>query len=102
VRWRVSIKSVLAGWIPPALSSKKRDEELASRVASKIIQRSLIPQETWKFWGFRRDAMTLAKDAFEKVGWVYDAVRTIGRNVQQVPFYAVRSISGRAAGTSGA
>lgn len=55
----------------------------------------MIPQGDWKFWGSRRGTIILADDAFEKVGWVYGAVWTIGRTVEQVRCYAARSIRGR-------
>lgn len=94
----MSLKSILARWIPPALSRKKLDDAEVARVAARILQRSLIPEEAWRYWGYRRDAMVMAEDAFEKVGWVYGAVRAIARNVQQVPFYGVRTITGRGRG----
>ena len=55
----------------------------------------MIPHGAWKIWGSRRGTIILADDAFEKVGWVYGAVWAIGRTVQQVRFYAARSIRGR-------
>lgn len=89
----MSAKTVLARWFSPhsiveRINSARRGKQ----------QHSAVPDSAWRWWGFRRDIGILAEDAYEKVGWVYGCVRAISRNVQQVPFMAVRSVPGRGKG----